>query len=151
VSRGADLALAAREVATTAASTLGCAIGAPGQAAEAPAGPVRVRAAHLVVFVPTTGDLAGVTWVLPLAVATALARRMAPGFPADGALIAASACELANILTGRASATLELYGVCVELSAPRLVTAVAAGPAACVACALGTLTVALHAEAANDE
>ena len=148
MSPGADLVTVACELATTAASTLRATIGAPGRFEAAPPGPVRVRASHLVILVPTTGDLSGVTWVVPIAAATALARRMAPNLIADPALIAASACELANILTGRASATLELCGVHVELAAPRVVQVVAAGPSACVGCDLGTLTVALHEDAA---
>ncbi len=141
----ADLHDAVRELATTAASTLRGAIGAPGHVEEAPPGPVHVRASHLVVLVPATGDLAGVTWVLPIAAVTALARKLAPARPTD---IDASACELANILTGRACATLELCGVRVELSAPRVVGEVTAGASACVGSDLGTLTVLLHARAA---
>lgn len=144
----ADLENVACELATTAASTLRATLGAPGHFEAAPPGPVRVRASHLVILVPTTGDLTGVTWVLPIAAATVFARRMAPHMLADAALIAASACELANILTGRASATLELCGVHVELASPRVVQIVAAGPSACVGCDLGTLTVSLHEDAA---
>ncbi len=144
----ADLGRVACGLATTAATTLRATLGAPGHFEASPPGPVRVRASHLVVLVPTRGDLTGVTWVLPVAAAAAFARRMAPSLVADPALIAASACELANILTGRASAMLELCGVHVELTSPRVVQLVAAGPSACVGCDLGTLTVSLHEDVA---
>lgn len=79
--------------------------------------------ATITVTLDVTGDVTGpVTWVFPPAVALELARRLLanPDPPADSARDGAT--ELANILTGHATAVLEAHGFRCELGAPRIHT-----------------------------
>ena len=78
-----------------------------------------VDAAAIAVAVDFSGDVRGpVTWVFPQAIALELVRRLMadpdPETASDGAT------ELANILTGHASAALEAHGFHCAFGVPRL-------------------------------
>jgi CheY-specific phosphatase CheX len=68
-----------------------------------------------------TGDVRGpVTWVFPAQIALELVRRLMSDPDPDPALAIDGATELANILTGRATAVLDNHGIRCMFSAPHL-------------------------------
>jgi len=82
-------------------------------------------APRIAVALELGGDIAGpVTWVFPPQIALELVRRLLddPDPPADAAVDGAA--ELANILTGHATAVLEEYGFHCELGTPKIHTGV---------------------------
>ena len=102
-------------------------------------------APKIAVALDVSGDVEGpVTWVIPPEIALELVRRLLldPDPPADSAADGAS--ELANILTGHASAVLEGLGFHCELGVPRLHTgAIPEGTKVRMATAVGPIDLVL--------
>jgi|JI9StandDraft_2_1071091.scaffolds.fasta_scaffold147267_2 CheY-specific phosphatase CheX len=80
-----------------------------------------VDAAAIAVAVDFSGDVRGpVTWVFPQAIALELVRRLMADPDPDPETASDGATELANILTGHASAALEAHGFHCAFGVPRL-------------------------------
>jgi CheY-specific phosphatase CheX len=77
--------------------------------------------AAIAVAVDFSGDVRGpVTWVFPQAIALELVRRLMSDPDPDPETASDGATELANILTGHASAALEAHGFHCAFGVPRL-------------------------------
>jgi CheY-specific phosphatase CheX len=98
----------------------------------------------LLVVIHVRGDLSGVSWRIPTAVATRLAEVMAPGIEIDAAMHELAAAELANILTGRGVGALALHGLTAEIEPPELAMTGERGLVVVLATELGAIEVAFH-------
>lgn len=96
--------------------------------ATASAGPIDPGTPRIAVEIDLAGDIDGaLTWRFPHAVALELVRRLLGVAVADPAQAPEGATELANILTGRASAVLDDHGLHCEIGPPKLVGDTRAG------------------------
>jgi CheY-specific phosphatase CheX len=105
----------------------------------------------IVVVIYVRGDLSGVSWRIPTAIAGCLLEVMAPGIEIDAAMHELASAELANILTGRGLGALALHGVTAEISPPELAITGERGLVVVLATELGAIEVTFHEPVHDDE
>ncbi|MBX3155950.1 MAG: hypothetical protein KF773_08120 [Deltaproteobacteria bacterium] len=98
----------------------------------------------IVVVIHVRGDLSGVSWRIPVAIAARLVEVMAPGVEADAAMHELGAAELANILTGRGVGALAAHGIAAEIEPPELAVTGERGLVVVLSTELGAIEVGFH-------
>ncbi|MCX5741510.1 MAG: chemotaxis protein CheC [Proteobacteria bacterium] len=83
-------------------------------------GPGVPREEEITIMIHARGDLCGLSWTFPVALARAASRHMVPGLEFDRAICEVVASEIANIVTGRGATVLEQHGITIAIATPEV-------------------------------
>ncbi|MCX5743458.1 MAG: chemotaxis protein CheC [Proteobacteria bacterium] len=95
---------------------------ATGVTAEFDLGDGVPRDEEITVVIRAHGDLSGLSWTFPVALARDASRHMVPGIEFDRAICEAVASEIANIVTGRGATVLAHHGITIAIAPPEVVS-----------------------------
>jgi CheY-specific phosphatase CheX len=99
---------------------------------------------RIAVIIHVRGDLTGLTWLFPHALAARAAHTLAPSFPVDAEMLQLAASELANILTGRCADALAAHGIHIEIEPPQVAAVTPSGMAGTLETELGPIEIIFH-------